>query len=160
MSQIQTFSGGGGGGTITSVSATSDSTNQAAGIYATTVANAATVILSNRLQGTATSTAAGNADIITFALAGVAASYRFRFDVVGRETTTGDTVGYTLFASYKTDGAAATIVQNEFIDADEDAALTASTIALVPSTNSVILRANGVAGTVINYSAVGSYVQV
>lgn len=116
--------------------------------------------LTNRLQGTATSTNASVEDLITHDLGLTAAVYRFEFKVAGRETTTGDGVGYSIFATAKTDGVASTIVSTTFIDADEDAALLLSDIDLVSSGNDVILQFTGVAATTINLSAVGSYVVV
>lgn len=122
--------------------------------------NQLTVTLTNRLTGTASSVNAANADIITFALGASAAVYRFDFMVVGRDTGTGNGVGYHLFASVRTDGASATLIQTPFTDNDEDTALTAATLNLVMSGNSVILRANGVAGQTISYLATGTYVVV
>lgn len=118
------------------------------------------VELTNRLTGTASAVGAVTADIITFALAASASVYRFTFYVTGRDTATGDGVGYTLFASIRTNGAAATLIQTPFQDNDEDASLAAALMNVVVSANSVILRATGVAGQTISYKAVGEYVVV
>ncbi len=119
------------------------------------------VLLTNRLTGASSSANAVPTDIITFALTTTgAASYRFNFDVVGRETTTGDTVGYSVDGTAKTTGAAATMVATPFIDNDEDATLVTADIDLIASGNNVILRATGVAGLTITYNAVGLYVVV
>lgn len=119
-----------------------------------------TVLLTNRLQGTGSAVGAVTADLITFPLSASAAVYRFQFYVAGRDTTSGDGVGYTVFGSARTTGAAATIISTPFVDTDEDASLTTSDLTIVASGNSVILRATGVAGQTINYSAVGTYVVV
>jgi hypothetical protein len=116
--------------------------------------------LTNRLFGTVSVTGAVTGNLITFALAGAAASYRFTFEVTGRDTTTGDAVGYSVFGSAKTDGATATIVATPFVDNDEDASLIGGSIDLVASGNSVILQPTGVAGQTITYKAVGTYVVV
>ena len=120
------------------------------------------VQLTNRLQGTTSITGAITGDIITFALSSSTAStYRFEFDVAGIDTATGDGVGYSVDATARTDGVAtATVIQTPNIDADEDASLGAALITVVASANNIILRATGVAGQTINYSAVGIYVVV
>ena len=118
------------------------------------------VELTNRLQGTASVTGAVTGDIITFALSASASVYRFEFKVTGRDTASGDGIGYTVFASVRTDGAAATVIESPFYDADEDASLAGAMIDVVASGNSIILQATGVAGQTINYSAVGYYVVV
>ena len=126
----------------------------------TPASNLLEVTLTNRLQGTASVTGAVTGDIITFDLGASAAVYRFTFVVSGRDTTSGDGVGYTVDASARTDGAAATTIATPFIDADEDASLSAALITVVASGNNVILRSTGVAGQTIDYSAVGYYVVV
>lgn len=134
--------------------------NNVNGIATTGDGNTVTVLLTNRLQGTASVTGAVTGDIITFALAAVASVYRFEFKVAGRDTGTGDAAAYSVFASAKTNGAAATIIEVPFYDADEDASLSTAMMTVVASGNSIILRATGVAGQTINYSAVGEYVVV
>jgi hypothetical protein len=138
--------------------------------------NTLTVQLTNRLKGSGSSTNAVPVDLVTFALASSSTgtptpqSYRFNFDVVGRHTTTGDTVGYSVDGTAKTDGvmgvAVASMVATPFIDNDEDASLVTADIDLIASGNSVILRATGIAndvGPIINtitYKTVGTYVVV
>jgi hypothetical protein len=124
--------------------------------------NTLTVQLTNRLTGTGSSNNATPLDLITFTLSATAASYRFNFDVIGRHTTTGDTVGYSVDGTAKTNGAAATLVATPFIDNDEDSSLITANIDLVVSGNNVILRATGIAGAgnTITYKAVGLYVVI
>ena len=118
--------------------------------------NTVTFELTNRFYGTATSTNGSNADLITFSLGATAAVYRFEFKVAGRETTTGQGVGYSLFASFRTDGITATAIQTAFIDADEDIA--GASLTMIASGNNVILRATSSGVTTIIYAAVGYYV--
>ncbi len=151
-------SGGGGGGTIISVSATSDNTNTAAGIYATTVANAATVILSNRLAGTGTTVGATTADLITFALGATPGVYTLETTVSGFESTTPAGCGYNVFGTVRTTGAAATLVGTPDKIVNEEAALTLCDISMVVSGNNVIIRATGTVGLTTNWNAVGYYV--
>lgn len=133
------------------------------GIQTRASGNDVFVQFTNRLQGSATSTNASNADVVTFSLSGSAAVYRFEFQVTGLSTAgaaVGQGVGYTLFGSARTDGATATIIGTPMQDVDEDAALSGSAISLTTSGNNVILRLNGIAGETIDFKAVGSYVVI
>lgn len=125
-----------------------------------TASNEVRVELTNRLQGTGSAVGAVTSDLITFDLGATDAVYRFEFKVAGRDTANGDGAGYTLLASIKTDGATATFVDNQFKDADEDTALEPGDMNVIASGNNMILRATGVAGKTVTYSAVGYYVVV
>jgi len=151
------------------ISATGTEENNTDGIQTvgggvdSTASNEVQIQLTNRIYGTATSTNASNADIITFALSASPAVYRFSIDVAGRGTAgsfVGEGVGYTLFGGAKTDGATATVIQTAFSDNDEDADLKDATIEFIASGNSVILRAVGISGETISYAAVGSYLVI
>lgn len=120
----------------------------------------AEVVLTNRMIGTATTSGASTEDLVTFPLAATVTSYRLQFDVIGRETTTGDTVGYSVDGTVKTDGATASLVATPFYDKDEDPSLIDAEIALVVSGNNAVLQVTGVAATAITYKAVGIYVAV
>lgn len=114
----------------------------------------------NGLSGSAISENGSTEDLITIQLDPTGTVYRFYFMIVGREASTDDGLGYHLFASGKTDGVTASLIQTEFVDADEDAALGLADIALVPSANTLILQVTGVAGTTINYLATGNYISI
>lgn len=145
---------------VVSIVADDTTENDNDGITTSGTGSTETIFLTNRLQGSGSTTGAVTADLITFSLGALAASYRFRFDIAGRDTATGDGVGYTLFSSARTTGAAATIIQTPMIDTDEDVSLTGASIDHIASGNNVILRVTGVAGQTINYQAVGYYVVV
>jgi len=114
-----------------------------------------------RLVGSGASFNANPVDLITFDLTpfGVAV-FRFEFYVTGLAPISGDGVGYTMFASAKTDGATATVVATPFSDNDEDASLLLATLVFTSSGNNIILRATGVAGLQVRYKAIGTYVVV
>lgn len=118
------------------------------------------VVLTNRLGGSVSSVNGSTEDLVTFTLGATAGCYRFNFDIVGRDTATGDGVGYTLQGTVKTDGSASTMVAAPFTDNDEDPSLLTASINLVASGNDAILQVTGVAGQTIAYKAVGSYVVV
>jgi len=151
---------------ILTVAGGSSSANVANGIATSASGSTVTVSLTNRLQGTGTSTAGSTSDLITFTLSSVPATtfiYRFTFYIAGKSTAgiaAGSGVGYTVFATAKTDGSASSIIKTIFSDSDEDTALSSALINLVASGNNIILRATGVATETISYSAVGEYVVV
>ncbi len=122
--------------------------------------NVLQIILTNRLAGTGTSTNASVLNLSTLTLGSSAGVYRFQFYISGRDTVSGDGIGYTVFASAKTNGVTATIISTPFVDNDEDASLVAASADFVASGNTVILQVTGVAGRTINYSSVGTYVVV
>lgn len=135
--------------------------NNANGIRTNDGGNTVTVELTNRLQGTVTTVGAVTSDAITFALDSVnPAVYHFDFIVCGRDTGTGDGIGYSVNATARTDGAAATMIQTPDISSDEDTSLAAASVDVVASANNIILQLTGVVGQTINFSAVGTYVVV
>lgn len=119
--------------------------------------NTLTVELTNRLTGSGTSTNGSTVTLIDFPLTNNQ-SYRFTFDVIGRDTTSGDTYGYKLLATAKRIAGTAAVVETPFDDSDEDNI--AASLAFVVSGNDVHLDATGVAATTIIYKAVGTYVVV
>lgn len=122
--------------------------------------NAVYTELTNRITGSGTSTNASTVNLATLALSGSAAVYRFRFDISGRDTGSGDGVGYELQGTVKTDGTTATLISLPYLDEDEDASLLTATVTLTVSGNSAIVQVVGVTGRTINYKLVGTYVVV
>ncbi len=120
------------------------------------------VLLTNRLFGGVSTVGALTSDLITFTLSPVITNtaYRFEFQVVGKSVPSGDALGYTMFASAKTNGTTASIIETPYLDVDQDASMVDASIAFVPSGNSVILQVTGVAGQTITYKAVGTYIQI
>lgn len=134
--------------------------NDADGITTTGAGSTLTILLTNRVTGTASSVNGATADIITFSLGASPAVFRFSILASGRDTGTGDGVGYTVDAAARTNGATATIISTPDIDADEDASLSTALMSFIASGNNVILRATGVVGQTISYNAVGYYVVI
>ncbi len=119
--------------------------------------NTLTVELTNRMTGSGTSTNGSTVTLIDFPLTNNQ-SYRFTFDVIGRDTTSGDTYGYKIFATVKRIAGVSTIIDTPFDDSDEDN--DAASLDIVISGNDVHVDATGVTGTTIIYKAVGTYVVV
>jgi hypothetical protein len=122
--------------------------------------NTLTVQLTNRLQGTVSTSGAVTGDLITFALGATPGTYKFTFNIAGFNASTPAGLGYDIDASVRTDGATATVISTPDGDEDEDAALINADWDVIGSGNSVILRVTGVAGLDINWSSVGYYVLV
>lgn len=116
-----------------------------------------TVLLTNRLQSTVTTLGATTANIITLDLGATDAVYRFSFEVVGRDESNGDAIGYTVKATFKTDGATASRIDSVYQDKDDDSALAAASIDMVASGNNAVLQVTGIAGKNISHGVVGYY---
>lgn len=152
MSNIQYYrTAGGGGGTVTSVTGEN-------GIIA--IPTTGDVVIRPALSGLGTSTNGSTADLVTFGMGATPQVVRFYIYITGRDTSTGDGVGYTIFASARTDGAAATVIATAFIDADEDTSLEDCEADVVSSGNNVVIQVTGVTGQTIAYKCVGYYLGV
>lgn len=137
---------------------TADSTaNNANGIRSTAAGSTVTTQLTNRLQGTGSTTGAVTADIITFALGATPGVYTIEFRVSGFESTTPLGAGYSIFGTVRTTGVAATLVGTPDKIVNEEGALSAGNADLVVSGNNAILRVTGIAVLTVNWSAVGLY---
>src|ERR1700677_3130543 len=81
------------------------------------------VILTNRVFGVGTTVGADTITLITVPLGVSPASYRFQVEVVGRDTGSGDSLGYTIFGSVKTNGTIGTVIETPYTDVDQDTSL-------------------------------------
>ncbi|HJZ04557.1 MAG TPA: hypothetical protein VJ327_01690 [Patescibacteria group bacterium] len=145
---------------ILSVLGGTSTSDDSDGIRTTGAGSVVTVQLTNRLTGTGSTIGAATADIVTFSLGASTAIFRFVYQIVGRDTGTGDGVGYTITATFKTDGAIATRINTPFSEDDESASLVASGVDMVASGNNAILRTTGTAAQTISWKAVGEYITV
>lgn len=132
-------------------------TNNLNGITTTGAGNTVTVLLTNRVQGTGTTIGAVTSDIITFSMGAVAATYVFEFRVKGFEATTPAGCGYSVFATVRTTGAAATVCGVPDVIVNEEAALVNCDVDVVASGNNAILRVTGTAGLTVTWGSVGYY---
>jgi len=103
--------------------------------------------------GTAQTVGAVTADVITFPMGAVAGTRAFDVTVAGFEATGPSGCGYSIIASVRTTGAAATSVPTPDITVNEDAALAAASATVVVAGNNAIVRVTGVAGLTIEWSA-------
>lgn len=119
---------------------------------ATTTQKGVVLLDSNVNTGTGTTISAVTANIITIPLGAVAGAFQFSATVKGFETTGPSAAGYEVFATFRTTGAAATLVGDQDIF-NEDAALAAADAYFIASGNNAVLQVLGVAGLTINWTA-------
>jgi len=110
------------------------------------------VTLADKYAGTATTVGAVTADVITVPLGGVAGVFQFEARVKGFEATGPAAAGYNVYATFRTTGAAATLVGNQDIF-NEDVSLAAADAYFVASGNNAVLQVLGVVGLTINWVA-------
>lgn len=100
----------------------------------------------------ATTVGAVTADIITVPLGAVAGTFQFEARVKTYTATGPAGAGYNIYATFTTDGAAATLVGNQSVF-NEDASLAAADAFFVASGNNAVLRVLGVAVITMNWVA-------
>lgn len=126
------------------------------------MSNELEIALTNRFYGTTSTIGIGTSTImlLTLALGMGNLSYRFQAEIVGRDVGSGQTVGYTIFGSAKTNGATASIVETPYQDIDQDSPLFSSTLSIVTSGNNILFNVTGTLGFLINYRGLGTYIVV
>lgn len=103
-------------------------------------------------SGTATTVNAVTADVITIPLGGVAGTFQFEARAKAYEASGPSGAGYNIYATFTTDGVAATLVGNQDIF-NEDVALAAADAYFVASANNAVLQVLGVAALTLNWTA-------
>lgn len=174
------ISGGGGGGspiqTVTGdsggpVPPTANNINLLGGTSSTNNANGITVVgnagtstetftLTNRQNGSVTTSDATPTTLISFTASASATIYNLQFKIAAFDAT--DTAGaaYHVDAGARTTGAAVTIFPDaDFVD-NEEAAMAATDINVVASGNNIILQVTGIAGKTIRWNGQLNYIQV
>ena len=153
MSQIQ-VKGVGGAGAISSVSATDIITNNDNGLYATTIAGAATVYLSNRGTNGISTTDDTPTTAFTFTPADGTGTYYVWGDVVAFnvDDTTGAAFSFSGAYLYETGGPTLTEIGVEIGDTFKQASMAAVDFAVNASGTDVVVTVTGLAGKDINWS--------
>lgn len=147
-------------GNILNVFGVDSSVNNANGIETTGSGNTVDVVLTNRVQGTATTTGAVTADVITFPLGATPGTFTFDCRIAGFDAVTPSGAGYTIVGSVRTTGAAAVLLGGQAVDAFEEAATAACSGVLTVSGNNAIFRVTGAAGLTIDWNGVMTYTMV
>lgn len=132
-------------------------TNNENGITTTGSGDTVSILLTNRLQGTIQTVGAVTEDLITFPLGATPGNYTFEVRISGHESTTPGGLGYSLFGSITTTGAAGSIQGTVDRINNENPALTGANATIIASGNNAIVQVTGVADLTINWAAVGLY---
>lgn len=109
--------------------------------------------------GTGQTINTGTADLVTLPLGASAATYTLTANVAGKAATQSG-IGGTLFGVVRTNGVTATIIDTIDTVTNSDLVLAGASFTFVASGGSVILRATGSLGTVINWNGCVTYVAV
>ncbi len=109
--------------------------------------------------GTGQSVDVGTADLITLDLGATAATYTL-YALVGGKAATASGIGGSLTGSFRTTGAAATLINTVDVIVNRDLVIAGASFIFVASGNNVILRATGSLGSVINWNACMLYLTV
>lgn len=99
----------------------------------------------------------GTADIVTIDLGAVAGTYTFEAIVAGKALTASG-IGGSLFATVKTDGATATLINTVDNITNADLAIIGASFTFVVSGNDLILRVTGSLGSVIDWKGCVTFV--
>jgi len=124
------------------------------------LSNNAEFQLTNRQEGSVTTTDATPTTLISFAAAATPVVYNFEARVAGFNTTDIAGGAYVVIAGARTTGAAATVFISPEFTVVEEANMAASDIDIVASGNNIIVQVTGIAGKTINWSGTLTYVQV
>lgn len=109
--------------------------------------------------GTGQTIDTGSVDLVTLPLGASAATYTLSANVAGKAATQSG-VGGSLFGSFRTDGATATVINSVDAVINSDLVLAGASFNLVASGGDVILRATGSLGTVVNWKGCVTMVSV
>lgn len=109
--------------------------------------------------GTGQTINTGTVDLVTIPLGASAATYSMDATVAGKAATASG-VGGTATGTFRTNGAAATLINSVDLVINRDLAIAGASFTLVVSGNDIILRATGSLGSVINWKGCVSYVSV
>jgi hypothetical protein len=132
------------------------------GIRTTGSGNTVTVQLTNRFGGTGSTVGATTADV-AISLGATPGVYTFDIQIAGFDSTAGEGVGYAIFGTVRTDGAAATVIGTPDKISNEDSApvdLRPADANLIASANTAVVRVTGVAARTISWRVLGTFVFV
>lgn len=119
-----------------------------------------TVTLTNRQNGSVTTTDATPTTLISFPASGAAAVYNLQYKLAAFNATDVAGASYHVDAGARTDGATVTIFpDSDFVD-NEEASMVATDLNVINSGNNIILQVTGIAGKTIRWNAQLNYIQV
>jgi len=130
------------------------------GITTTGAGNTVTVLLTNRITATVTTTDATLTTIGSFLLGATPGVFTFWGAFSGFIPASNAGGSYFCNASARTDGATATEIGNDIDTLFEDVAMVSSDVFFTVSGNSVVFQVQGIAATTINWRILFEYTVV
>lgn len=121
--------------------------------------NTLTIQLTNRFNGSVTTTDATPTNIEQLGLAAIPGVYNFTIEIAGFSALLPGGVGFSIFATIRTDGVNATIVDNPDKISNIENTMAGCDVNLTVSGNIVNIVAIGILAS-INWYALGTYVKV
>jgi hypothetical protein len=113
--------------------------------------------LTNRNQGTVTTTNATPTTIISFPLGTTPGVYTFSGDITGFDVTDGAGGSYGVISGIRTDGATAIEIGTQFSTNFEELAMVNADVDVTVSGNNVVFTVQGIAAKTINWDALFTY---
>ena len=126
------------------------------GVLGTGTANEVDIVITNRLQGTATTVGVSTTPIITFNPT-VIGTYSIEARVCAYNTTSSLGAGYSMFAAIRFDGVNSNLCGTPDRIVNEEGAMSSANCTITVSGGSVFVNGVGYAAQTINWSAVGLY---
>jgi len=146
---------------IINFNATSVTTNNTSGIEVAASGNTVTYELTNRINGSATTTDGVTVTTLyTFSLGATPGTYLFEHRLVGYNSTDSLGTGYHIFQVYRTDGATATKISGAPGIIAEEGAMTAVLTQFTSSGNNIVVQVTGIAGKTIDWYGLTTYIKV
>jgi len=133
------------------------------GVVGTGTANEVDIVITNRFVGTTTTTDATPDTSISLALGATPGVYTFDIQIAGYDATDDEGVGYAIFGTVRTTGAAATVIGTPDKIVNEEAApvnLSSCNANLTASGNSAVITLTGIAATTIRWRVLSTFIFV
>jgi hypothetical protein len=141
----------------------SNSTINANGIQTTASGSTVTTSLTNRFGGTVTTSNATPDSSILLALGATPGVYTFDIQIAGFDVTDSESVGYAIFGTVRTTGAAAVLVGTPDKIVNEETSpvdLSACNADLTVSGNNAVVQLTGIAATTIHWRVLSTFIFV
>lgn len=126
------------------------------GVVGTGTANEVDVVITNRLQGIATTVGAATSTIITFTPT-VVGTYTIEFRIAAFNTTSILGAGYSLFGAVRFDGVNSTVCDTFDETVNEEGTMSNLDISVTTSGANVLLNGTGYLAQTVNWGSVGLY---
>lgn len=120
----------------------------------------ASFTLTNRIQGTLTTSNATPGNLVSFNLGATPSAYIVQGTVIGYIPATGDAGGYHFEGTYTTNGTTSNLIGGQFSSFQESAGFSAADVFITDGGNTITVEVTGIAATTINWKALFNYTKV